>query len=121
MGLRDNYSRGELGEFLRRLIGSNRPEEVNFSYQNQTFETHKDLDDYCFNNEPQYGSDLYWLLKAFDRVMWSRYFAAKERLENENEIDGGARELLETQISLWAPCDAGCFFRNPFDTGSIIG
>jgi len=121
MNLRGNYSKGELGKFLKKLIGSNKPEEVTFSYQNETFKNHEQLDEYCYKMEPQYRSDLYWLLKAFDRVMWSRYFAAQQELEENNDFDGETPESLENQISLWSPCNAGCYFQNPFDTGSIIG
>jgi len=125
MELTPSYSRGALGNFMKTLISSRNPDEIPFGYGNEVFETHADLDNYCYRERPERGTDLYWLLKAFDRVMWSRYYAARTELENfyneESYVEESEISDLEEKVNYYKPCDAGCFFGNPYDTGSIIG
>jgi len=127
LGMRKRYQEGELGKFMKKLIDAKNPEDVSFEYDRITFKNHQQLDSYCWEKLPPTGSDVYWLLKAFDRVMWTRFYAAQQEEEGLRSLNldpeelSEAKEPLEKAMDLWEPFHSGCYFQDPTFTGSIIG
>lgn len=82
------------------------------------FSSHKALDQYCFENgdELENGSDDWKILKAFDRVYWLRYYAARE---DPHLSDEERNHLLHK----FEPSDhkLGCYFQDPSKTSTLWG
>jgi hypothetical protein len=109
---------GAIGEFLQKLMSCSEPEKVLFTNpedKNQQFKTHADLDMYCWEKKFDERSSEFRLLKAYDRIMWARYYSAQQGLkkgENNNELTAS----LET----YRPYEESCPFGDPTHSGSLL-
>jgi len=115
---------GAINEYINKLLHSERPEMVGFVFGDKKFKTHEELDEFVIRKELNKKDPDYLLLKAFDRVMWGKYYAARKESTKLSSVDpdenNEKRAQLENEFETYKPSGAMCPYGDPSDTGSII-
>lgn len=131
MGLRITFT-GVLKEFMDRLLESCSPADIVPSFTTHSangvtkeinFTTHKDLDLFCWSEKYPESSNEFRLLKAFDRIMWAKYYASRQYYEAVDSSDPNSEKLkaeIDKNMLETRPDENGCPFGDPSNTLSFL-
>jgi len=101
LGMNFDKESGAVGKYLKQLRNG---EKVPMSYNGIIFNTHAELDTYCWENYDQQDESAKALLKAFDRAFW---------LRDRHQEDNADPSLHDANLK-----PSNCFFKDPAITGT---
>lgn len=102
--------------FMKQLTKGVTSQNVQFSFQDEVFDSHSKLDSWYDANQGTLSPGDRALLKAYDRAFWLRHLAYMDDI-TEYEAEKQKRE--DAQRKKCRPLDAGCPFKDPRTTGTL--
>jgi len=128
------FEQGKLGATLKSiqngstsLVDDNGHLRFEYQYDERSekhiITTHKELDDLCYSmigvrddpKQPEFPSDHFLLLRAFDRAFWLRFMDA----DSSTSTDYTAEERFEI-LHKCKESSRECYFGNPKSSGTIL-